>query len=92
MLGNCFASSGMDNTIKIWALDTPEVQEAVRLSYTWVADSRVPFHTCFVQVRGSSRVARGAMPRSISAAGHRSTHRLSAVCCTRCLAFCPAVA
>ncbi len=49
MLGNCFASAGMDNTVKIWALDTAEVQEAVRQSYLWTPESRVAFHTCFVQ-------------------------------------------
>ena len=51
MLGNCFASAGMDNTVKIWALDTKEVQEAVTQSYLWTPESCVPFHTCFVQVR-----------------------------------------
>jgi polycomb protein EED len=33
LLGNCFASCGMDNTIKIWALDTEKVIEAVEESY-----------------------------------------------------------
>ena len=47
MLGNCFASAGMDNTVKIWALDTAEVQEAVRQSFLWTPNSRVVFKTCF---------------------------------------------
>ena len=34
LLGNCFASAGMDNTVKIWALDTPRIQRAVAASYT----------------------------------------------------------
>uniref|UniRef100_A0A7S2SUZ6 Polycomb protein EED n=1 Tax=Rhizochromulina marina TaxID=1034831 RepID=A0A7S2SUZ6_9STRA len=33
LLGNCFASCGMDNTVKIWALDKPRVQENIRRSH-----------------------------------------------------------
>lgn len=33
LLGNCLASAGMDNTVKIWALDTPRIQRAIAASY-----------------------------------------------------------
>lgn len=32
--GNCFVSSGMDNTIKIWNLQDPIISNAIDLSYT----------------------------------------------------------
>ena len=34
LMGNCFASSGMDNSIKIWALDTEKIVNAIEESYT----------------------------------------------------------
>ena len=34
LMGNCFASSGMDISIKIWALDTEKIVNAIEESYT----------------------------------------------------------
>ncbi len=34
--GRCLVSSGMDNTVKLWALDSPELQCAMRRSYAMV--------------------------------------------------------
>lgn len=31
--GRCFASAGMDNSVKLWALDSPEVIGAISRSY-----------------------------------------------------------
>lgn len=33
-LGNCFVSSGMDTSIKIWNLEDPLIQNAIQTSYT----------------------------------------------------------
>jgi WD40 repeat protein len=33
-LGHCFATAGMDNTIKVWPLDGPLVADAISASYT----------------------------------------------------------
>ena len=49
MLGNCVASAGMDNTVKIWALDTPDIQDAIKESYSWSPAARCDFKTRFVQ-------------------------------------------
>ena len=37
-LGNCFLSCGMDHSIKIWSLDTPEVKHAIKEKATFKAD------------------------------------------------------
>lgn len=38
-LGNCFASAGMDNTVKVWPLDGPLVAEAIAASYTHAVEA-----------------------------------------------------
>lgn len=45
--GRCFASAGMDNSVKVWALDSPEVVGAISSSYGKHARSQgphVPLH------------------------------------------------
>lgn len=34
LIGNCFVSSGMDTSIKIWSLEEPSIQEHINKSYT----------------------------------------------------------
>lgn len=48
-LGQCFASSGMDNTVKLWALDTPEITQAIEASYSFNKHSNLPFSTVSCQ-------------------------------------------
>lgn len=48
-LGQCFASSGMDNTVKIWALDTPEITHAIDESYKYKRNSVYPYHSLCCQ-------------------------------------------
>lgn len=42
-LGNCFVSGGMDTSVKIWNLVTPELQSAILESYSH--NSALPFNT-----------------------------------------------
>jgi len=46
--GNCFASAGMDNTIKIWALDTEYIIKTMELSSKSKSKKR-PFETLEIQ-------------------------------------------
>ena len=46
--GNCFASSGMDNTVKIWALDTEPIFRATELS-SKKTSKKTPFKTLEIQ-------------------------------------------
>lgn len=48
-LGNCFASGGMDNTIKLWELDSEEIQKAIQESYSYAPSNDHPFPTYFSQ-------------------------------------------
>jgi polycomb protein EED len=52
-LGNCIASCGMDNTIKIWSLEDESLQQSIADSYTYGRDAtsaaRGVFKTVFVQ-------------------------------------------
>lgn len=43
--GGAFCSSGMDNTVKVWRLDTPKVQAAVKNSHVDPAPPDAPFKT-----------------------------------------------
>ena len=52
-LGNCIASCGMDNTIKIWSLEDESLQQSIEKSYTHGRDessaTRGTFPTVFMQ-------------------------------------------
>lgn len=48
--GNRFASGGVDTTIKVWQLDTPDLLAAIEDSYTYdVKASKLPFDTRMVE-------------------------------------------
>lgn len=48
VLGGVFCSAGMDNTVKIWQLDSKRVEDTIRASHETVDDHR-PFPTIFEQ-------------------------------------------
>jgi WD40 repeat protein len=51
-LGGCFASAGMDNTIKVWSLDDPQSIKAIAESYDYASlpsEGRAPFRARLVQ-------------------------------------------
>ncbi|KAJ8602478.1 hypothetical protein CTAYLR_001209 [Chrysophaeum taylorii] len=48
-LGGVFCSAGMDNTVKVWRLDSPRVARAIRASHEAPNPDFRPFRTAFEQ-------------------------------------------